>query len=495
MNHLSIVRMAVAGLLLACSVAVAAESVTYEVVKDNNLKYFIRPFGLKPQYSYAEFYNEYGSIVGNRYNQITNTKTATLYLTGWEGCTIKRITFNMCSNASSGAASYRVTAGATELFSLNRTSFDSPNWYGSWVSYATYLYVDVTNPMSLDYVVGADEEVAITITGSESSVYINSYTIEYEAGNRPTESALGYQYTRINRNEVIADGEDVILYYAGTAAGDIDASATNPYMDMYPVANIQNVNEPELMYFKLRQNGSAWHFVNQYGDTLGATAVTHLAWNAGGMSWNITIGYNGAEISNTNSNYGMLRYNAPSGSYVRITNYTSTSQQFPYLYRRVRQNTPVGTTSLTMPANLTITMCVDTTILRPVLLPQNATDRRLRWHSTDASVATVADGILRPVSEGVADIVVYNSDSTLTDTCRVVVASCATAIEPTVISGVYARDRQIVVEQGAPTDVAVYSLLGRLIERREQVLNAAFDVEQGVYLVKVGRATMKLVVE
>lgn len=428
MNYLSILKTTFIVLLLSCKAFVSAESVTYQVVKDDDLKYVIKSFGTKPAYSYAEFNNEFGNNIGNRYNQIAKGKKAELYLTGWEGSTIKSINFNMCSNAKSGGASIQMMAGNTVLFSMGATAFDSPQWYGSWVSHINYLYVDVAKQMSINHLIQADEEISIVITGTESSVYINSYTIEYEPGDTPTESALGYQYQKVDKKGSIADGDDILLYYRGLAAGDIDDTQTFPYMDVYSVHNILDVYEHELMYFKLKKNASTWNLINQYGDTLGATAVTKLAWNTGGMDWNIALTYDGAEIANTNTKYGTLRFNAPAESYARITNYTSKTLPLPYIYKRIKQNAPIEATWLTIPESLTLTLCQDTAILRSTILPKTTTDQRTAWKSTDETVATVRDGIIRPTGVGSTEIVVFSSDSCLTDTCRLTITECAVSV-------------------------------------------------------------------
>ncbi len=582
MNYLSLLKTTVLFLLLSCAASIFAESITYNVVKDDDLKYVIKPFGMKPAYSYAEFYNEYGNVYGARYNQIPKDKKAELYLVGWEGCTIKSITFNMCSNAKSGGASFKVMAGTTSLFNMGSTAFNSPQWYGAWVSHINYVYVDVTKPMTTNYVIQEDEVVEITITGSESSVYINSYTIEYEPGVTPTESALGYTYVKVEKNEKLVEGDDILIYYRGVAAGDIDSTQTYPYMDAFLVTSLANVYEPELMYFKLRKNGDYWRFVNQYGDTLGATADKKLAWNKGGMDWTIALTFDGAEIANTNSNYGVLRFNQPAESWARFTNYTSNTLPLPYIYRRVKQNEPIVATSITIPESVALTLCQDTIILRSTLLPKTTTNQRTFWKSTDESVVVVRDGIVRPISAGQADIVVFSSDSSLTDTCRVTIAECPIVVtditlNPTditlnlcdntiailtatvvpsdatvttvtwesgnvavatvdegnvravgvgtttitvtttdggfaatcavtveecgsglhqvVIAGVYTNQGKIRIEQNMPVDVTIYNVLGQLMISSNQVQNAEFAVQQGVYLVKIGNSVMKVAVK
>ena len=164
MNYLSLLKTTVLFLMLSCAASIFAESITYNVVKDDDLKYVIKPFGTKPAYSYAEFNNEFGNIIGNRYNQIPKDKKAELYLVGWEGCTIKSITFNMCSNAKSGGASFKVMAGTTSLFNMGSTAFNSPQWYGSWVSHINYVYVDVTKTMTTNHVVQPDEDSLLAST-------------------------------------------------------------------------------------------------------------------------------------------------------------------------------------------------------------------------------------------------------------------------------------------------------------------------------------------
>lgn len=580
-KHLSILKATLLTLMLLVTTFAFSESVTYKVVNDDDQKYIMNSFGVKPADSFYEFNNEFGNVIGCRYNQIPKDKKAQLYLVGWEGCTIKSITFNMCSNAKTGGASIKVMAGSTSLFSMGSTLFNSPQWYGAWVSHINYVYVDVTKPMTTNYVIQEDEVVEITITGSESSVYINSYTIEYEPGVTPTESALGYTYVKVAKNEKLAEGDDILIYYRGVAAGDIDSTQTYPYMDAFLVTSLTNVYEPELMYFKLRKNGDYWRFVNQYADTLGATAVKKLAWNKGGMDWNISLTFDGALIANTNSNYGVLRFNQPAESWARFTNYTSTTLPLPYIYRRVKQNEPIVATSITIPESMALTLCQDTVILRSTILPKTTTNQRTFWKSTDESVVVVRDGIVRPISAGQADIVVFSGDSSLTDTCRVTISECPivvtnvtlnptdvtlnlcentlailtatvvpsdatvttvtwesgnvavatvdqgnvravgvgtttitvtttdggftakcavtvedcnSALEHVMITGVYTRTGKIVIEQNSPVDVKIYNMLGQLVTMSDQVQNAEFAVQQGIYSVRIGNSTMKVVV-
>ena len=81
--------------MLAAPVAVQAAEVVYRIVEFNKstADFILAPCGEIPANSSVYFENEYGATIGNRYNQIPNKRKAVLYLEGWQGCTIKSITF------------------------------------------------------------------------------------------------------------------------------------------------------------------------------------------------------------------------------------------------------------------------------------------------------------------------------------------------------------------------------------------------------------------
>ena len=219
-----------------------------------------------------------------------------------------------------------------------------------------------------------------------------------------------------------------------------------------------------------------------------------MAWDNGVSTWNVTFVFEGAQITNTNANYGTIRYNTSTGD--RFTTYTSTSMKLPYLYKRVRQNTPIEVVSLTLPENLSIPINKDTTILRPTILPVTATDQRVTWKSADENIATVRDGIIKPVSLGTTDIIVFSADRSLSDTCRVTVINSENAIEYVkTITGVYTREGKIIVEQTAPTDIAIFNTLGQLFRIKENVQFAEFNVPKGIYIIKIGTTATQVVVK
>lgn len=425
--------------LLTGSLTAAAESITYRIVEYNADAgaFTLAASGQRPVGSYAIFDNEFGATRGNRYNQIPRNREATLWLEGWGGCTINSVTLSMCSNNTSGTAALSVTSGDATLFTMRAADFASDEWFGHWVSKDLRTYVDVTKEMTQLTPVGPEGEVAITIKGGtpEGSVYLDAVTIDYTPSEGvTTESPLGWVFEKLEAKSTLADGDVVMLYRSGDAAGDIDGMEQSHYLDAIGLASTSNVTEPFVLTFTANKTGDGhWTLTSQYGEKLGATSAQGLAWDAGITTWDITLGYSGATIASTNTKYGTLRYNAPAESYARFWNYTSTSLPLPYLYRRTRQIEPVISTSLAFDdAERTISLATqDTLVLHTSLLPVNATDKSLAWTSSDESVATVKSGIVFLHTAGEAIISATTRDGGAYATCRIVVTEGETGIHTT----------------------------------------------------------------
>lgn len=428
--------------LLAGSLTAAAESITYRIVEYNADAgaFTLAACGQRPVGSYAIFDNEFGATRGNRYNQIPRNREATLWLEGWGGCTINSVTLSMCSNNTSGTAALSVTSGDATLFTMRAADFASDEWFGHWVSKDLRTYVDVTKPMSTLVPIGHEGEVAITIKGGtpEGSVYLDAVTIDYTPSDWVnTESPLGWIFEKLEAKSTLADGDVVMLYRSGDAAGDIDGMEQSRYLDAIGLASTSNVTEPFVLTFTAHKtNDGHWTLVSQYGQHLAAAGVQDLRWDAGITTWDITLGYNGATIASSYSKYGTLRYNAPAESYARFWNYTSTSLPLPYLYRRTRQIEPVISTSLAFDdAERTVCLATqDTLVLHTTQLPVNATDKSLVWTSSDESVVTVKSGIVFLHTAGEAIISATTRDGGAYATCRIIVIEGETGIRATPLS-------------------------------------------------------------
>ena len=141
-------------------------SVTYTVASKTS----VETSGYAPEGSSAAFDATYSEP-----EKMTKGHSQKYTLSGYEGCTITRITLSMKSNSQGGSGSLSVTSGSTEIASIATSQFKE--WYGSWST----KYVDVT-PTVTSYVVGAGENVVVEIVASASSLYCKSITITYEVG-------------------------------------------------------------------------------------------------------------------------------------------------------------------------------------------------------------------------------------------------------------------------------------------------------------------------
>ena len=85
----------------------------------------------------------------------------------------------------------------------------------------------------------------------------------------------------------------------------------------------------------------------------------------------------------------------------------------------------VAVTGVTLaPTSATLTLGeTETVTLIPTVLPGDATDKTVTWTTSNASVATVADGVVTAVAVGTATITATsNDDATKTATCTVTVS-------------------------------------------------------------------------
>ena len=393
-----------------------AEEVTYLIESFSNDKgdFIVKAWGAQPEGSVATFWNDYGATVGNRFNQIPRNRQADLWLEGWEGCRLKSITLAMCSNNKAGTFGVTLTDGETELLRTRTEDFASEQWYGMWLSKDLGVYGNIS--LDLTETPTLQDAVTLTIKGGtqEGSVYLRSITIEYEPGSVATESPMGWAYEKMEAKGTLNEGDVVMLYRTGDAAGDIDGMEKSHYLDAIGMASTSDVREYDVERFTLSHDdtGQHWLLTDQWGRQLGAKGAQHLAWDEGVLTWDITLGYSGATIASTNTKYGTMRYNAPAGSYPRFWNYTSTSLALPYIYRRTKQLQPIQSTSLSLPwtERQTELGSQDTLLVKARLLPVTTTDTRIDWTSSNPDVATVRDGIVCPLTVGTTTITATSRD-------------------------------------------------------------------------------------
>ena len=435
-NLMNIARKAMAIVaFLTLSVAADAAEVVYKIVEYNKqtAEFKMAACGMVPRNSRVYFENEFGATTGNRYNQIPRNREAVLYLEGWQGCKVRSITFSMCSNNKSGQVGVSLNDGGTTLYESAPVDFASSEWFGAWVSKDLGVYVDVTKQIDAPAIATDDATIVVAGGRSEGSVYLDAITIEYDEDGVELESPLGWQYEKLTKKSTLNAGDEVMIYRNGAAAADFDGMDESHYLDAVAVPSTSDVTSPDVLRFKVDKSadGAAWNFTDQFGRQLGATGKQQLAWNEGATEWTVDLGYDGATIAPAGTEYGTLRYSTPDNNYARFNLYTSKSLPLPFLYRKGEQKQPEQSLSLAF-AEEEQTVSLDATHigLRPTLLPKTTTDKRLRWTSSDESVATVAGGFVTLLGVGETTITAAAYDGGAEATIRLVVT------EPTAINGV-----------------------------------------------------------
>lgn len=143
-------------------------SVSYDVASGN----IVEQVGEAPAYS--TYYYERSSSTGQK-GQMTADNWTHLHLEGWDGCHISSLTLQMRSNTKSGAGCLEVKVCDDVVWTVDNESFASDEWAGK---YSTE-WLDISKNIAM--VVGDEGVIDIRISATENSLYINRYTIDYEA--------------------------------------------------------------------------------------------------------------------------------------------------------------------------------------------------------------------------------------------------------------------------------------------------------------------------
>ena len=163
------------------------------------------------------------------------------------------------------------------------------------------------------------------------------------------------------------------------------------------------------------------------------TALANLggSWNGTGYTW--TIGSNSLFLPAAGY-YDNPSYGLGSVGYY----WSSTQPQFLYFYdgsismpnggtstgmplRLFCQIPYVNVTGVTLAQTEGVLTVGETLTLTATIAPINATDKSVTWTTSDASVATVTDGVVTAVGAGTATITVTTTDGSKTATCAVTV--------------------------------------------------------------------------
>ena len=140
--------------------------VTYTLSYTNT----IEQSGTPPKSSVATYKRT--SSTGQK-GQMTAGNSTRLELRGWDDYIIKEVELQMHSNKSSGAGSLSLVIGNDTLWQIDNQPFSDKSWAGEY----TTNWLPITR--SMNTIVKENECIEINISATESSLYINSYTIYY----------------------------------------------------------------------------------------------------------------------------------------------------------------------------------------------------------------------------------------------------------------------------------------------------------------------------
>ena len=140
--------------------------VTYTLSYTNT----IEQSGTPPKSSVATYKRT--SSTGQK-GQMTAGNSTRLELRGWDDYIIKEVELQMHSNKSSGAGSLSLVIGNDTLWQIDNQPFSDKSWAGKY----TTDWLPITR--SMNTIVKENECIEINISATESSLYINSYTIYY----------------------------------------------------------------------------------------------------------------------------------------------------------------------------------------------------------------------------------------------------------------------------------------------------------------------------
>ena len=172
------VGMIVAIMTTALAGTAWAETAIYSVTSTS----VVSSSGIVPTGSSATYNSTYTTKF-----QLTAGNSATLALSGYEGCRITNITLKMRSNSSGGAGTlaYSTDGGSNYTYIIGTSStgvnFNDERWYNSW----TTSYVDVSKDVDIT---ATSSDLKIVIAATANSLYCSSYTITYTPDGSTGES-------------------------------------------------------------------------------------------------------------------------------------------------------------------------------------------------------------------------------------------------------------------------------------------------------------------
>ena len=236
-------------------------------------------------------------------------------------------------------------------------------------------------------------------------------------------------FVKITDASTLQDGDQVVMAYQSETAQKVSAgfSSSNKFLDATNATfsgNQVSVESPTVI--TLKKSGSYWKLFiggKPVGHKSGVKDLDTNKKTETEYAISFTDG-KGNIVSQTTNTYAFY-YNATSP---RFALYASSSNQQPIeLYKLDETTIPdVVPTSVELNKNSLQLRVGNTETLTATVKPVEAEDKTIAWGTTDASVATVADGEVTAVAEGTAKIwVKATAAENVSDTCVVTVLPAA----------------------------------------------------------------------
>lgn len=212
-----------------------------------------------------------------------------------------------------------------------------------------------------------------------------------------------------NNASLSAGGHNVIV-----DGGTLDDSIKNSLGD--------SVKYPPTITTESLPNGRVGE---PYSASLGADGTAPITWSVTNGSLPTGLSLNGNTISGTPTTAGTSTFTVTATNTVGSDNSVATdSKQFTLT---IEAATDVSVESVSLnETSLTLTEGASETLTATVK-PDNATDQKVTWSSSDETVAKVdANGLVTTIAPGEATITVTTEDGSKTATCTVIVHTATT---------------------------------------------------------------------
>ena len=272
----------------------------------------------------------------------------------------------------------------------------------------------------------AKGSATITVTTKDSGKTATCAITVKEEVVPPTPG--GDAFTLVTDASTLQAGMELIIVSTENKVAAGQWNSKNKYLETANVTIENNTivlaENSTAIIFTLGGNSGAWTLTNPEGKLLSSGAAKSVAWDGQNNKWTISIA-NGDATIKCGSN-GWIQYNANNP---RFTTYTTT-QVSPQIYARTAAPVvDVDVTGVTLNKQTASIEAGKSETLTATVAPENATNKKVTWSSSNEAVATVsAEGVVKAVAEGTATITVKTEQGGFEAKCVVTVTPSTTPI-------------------------------------------------------------------